>query len=266
MLIVYADGIGSAKISADDERPILRSTARACAESLRAKGHKVTIVRAEWPASMAGVGGPMSWANATHIGLLAVDHILTTHPGEKVILLGYSGGCRVVHEWLDTRGHLLDRVAAVGFMSDPYRPEGRSQDGRPPLPGWGICGQNPGPLPGRTFWTGWAADVITCCSADNPLRWGADFSDRIPGGFLEDVNEHREKNDLQLANYVQMWRRDPLGYLRGLGRRMSDARWGVHGYLTGEHTDAYAETRGHRWTLAEHLGRSVAWGIPAAAA
>lgn len=42
---------------------------------------------------------------------------------------------------------------------------------------------------------------------------------------------------------------------------MNDARWAVHGYLTGEHTRAYIEKRGHKWSLAEHLGLSVAWAV-----
>lgn len=261
MLIVYADGIGTAKIPPEDERSILLTVAKACAESLRGKGHHVGVLKAEWPASMATVGGPLSWVNAAYRGVLAIDNILADHPGERIILLGYSGGCRVVHDWLDTRPGQLDRIAAVGLMSDPFRPEGKSQDGRPPLHGWGICGQRPGPVPGRTFWTGWNADVITCCSPDNPLRTGADVSDRIPGGFLDDVGDHLELGNWQLANYMKVWRRDPLAYLLNLPRRMNDARWGIHGYLTGEHTRAYIEKRGHKWSLAEHLGLSVAWAV-----
>ena len=116
MLIVYADGIGTAKIPPEDERSILLTVAKACAESLRGKGHHVGVLKAEWPASMATVGGPLSWVNAAYRGVLAVDNILADHPGEKIILLGYSGGCRVVHDWLDTRhaAALCDALKAGG--------------------------------------------------------------------------------------------------------------------------------------------------------
>ena len=125
MLIIVCDGIGTARLADDDERSILGGVARRLVESLRHHGWQADHVRAEWPASMAGVGGPMSWANAAHLGVISVDHLLRINPGRQAVLLGYSGGCRVVHDWVDTRHHDRHRIAAVGLLSDPYRPASR---------------------------------------------------------------------------------------------------------------------------------------------
>ena len=129
MLIAFCDGIGTGSIPPDDERSILRTAAK----HLAAK-QGCDAVRVEWPASIGPIGGPMSWTDATRIGMGALDRILADHPGEPVVLLAYSGGCKVVHDWLDTRPRMLDRIAAVGLMSDPFRPFGKHQHGTPMPP------------------------------------------------------------------------------------------------------------------------------------
>ena len=133
MLIAFADGIGTAHLTDDDGRSILQHVVRPLAAKTGA-----TPIRIEWPASMAGIGGNLSWATAAHRGVLTLDQIVQDHPGEQIILLGYSGGCRVIHDWLDTRPGMHHRVTAVGLMSDPYRPAGRWQHGLPDPGGWEI--------------------------------------------------------------------------------------------------------------------------------
>ena len=253
MLVIYADGIGTAQVSADDGRSILRRVAVPLGQKLDAR-----VERVEWPASMARIGGPLSWTDAAHRGVLAIDRMLAENPGEQVVLLGYSGGCKVVHDWLDSRPQHLWRVRAVGLLSDPFRPSGRWQADTPDPGGWGICGQRLGPIPGRTFWSSWHEDVISSCPSDSPLRTLADLSDKIPGSFLYDLRGHLVAGDWQLATYMGMWRRDPLGYLRDLPRRMHVARTGVEGYLNSAHTLAY--TRGDP-SLADRLAGSIAWGL-----
>lgn len=255
MLIVHADGIGTARLDDDDGRSILQHVVRPLAAKTGARP-----VRIDWPASLAGMGGNLSWAVASHHGVLALDRIVADHPGEQIILLGYSGGCRVVHDWIDTRPKARHQVAAVGLMSDPYRPAGRWQHGLPDPGGSGICGERLGPLPGRTFWTSAPGDAISSCPTDSPLRTAADLSDRIPGGLLTDLSGHLRLGDWQLATHMGMWRRDPLGYLRGLGPRLHQARLDVEGYLTGKHTLAY--TRPHAGpSLAHRLADSIAWAV-----
>lgn len=264
MLIVTADGIGSAGIVPGDSRSIIGNvTARLAQKTAR---HQVVPVH--WPAAMVGIGGRTSWAVSAHIGVLDLDRIAAEHPGEDLVLLGYSGGCRVIHDWLATRPQMLERVAAVGLMSDPYRPLGARQHGTARMPGWGICGQRRA-LPGRTYWSASAADVITCCPPDSPLRTVADLSDQIPGALLADLAGHLRRGDWQLATHMGLWRRDPLGYLRGLGPRMDAARRGVEGYLRGEHTLAYTRPYdtgdGDHRSLAHRLADTLAYKVRTAA-
>lgn len=258
MRILYADGIGSARFSPNTGNSILEVTATRLSAALGAP-----MERVEWPASMAGVGGPMSWEEASRIGVEYIDDALA-RSAEPVVLLGYSGGCKVVHDWMDQAGLRISRVAAVGFVSDPFRPKGKGQYGTPDVPGFGICGPRTGPIPDRTFWAAWPGDVITDCPGDSPLRTLADLSDRIPGGFLDDLGNHLHLNSWQLANYMQMWRRDPLGYLFGLGERIDEARRGIEGYLGSAHTLAYT----HPWgppeddrSYAVRLADSIAWAV-----
>lgn len=260
MIIAYADGIGTARITPDDGRSILHPTVARLSSLTGARPVRVT-----WPASMAGAGGSQSWAVAAHKGVLDLDRIAAEHPDEQIVLLAYSGGNRVVHDWLDTRPAQHHRVAAVGLMSDPYRPAGRQQHGVPDPGGWGICGQRLGPIPGRTFWTAAPADVITCCPPDSPLRTLADLSDQIPGSLLADLAGHLGRGDWQLAWHMGLWRRDPLAYLRGLGPRLDQARRGVEGYLGGRHTVDYTRPHhtadGRTGSLAHRLADSIAWAL-----
>ncbi|MDZ4232807.1 MAG: hypothetical protein U1C73_03395 [Dietzia sp.] len=265
MLIIVCDGIGTAKLADDDERSILGAVARRLAESLRHHKFRADIVRADWPASMAGVGGPMSWANAAHLGVMSIDHLLRTNPSEQAVLVGYSGGCRVVHDWVDTRHQDRHRIAAVGLLSDPYRPASRWQHRVADPDGWGICGQRVGHLPHDTLWSSHPDDVISSCPPDSPLRTLADLSDRIPGGFLDDFIGHMRLGDWQLATYMGMWRRDPIGYLNNLVPRMRAARRGVDGYLRGSHTKAYTRPfdshDGDMRPLTDRLADSLSWKV-----
>ena len=256
MLVLYADGIGTGGLSDGDDRSILGVMA---ADVARRVGGEA--VRVPWPASMAGVGGPLSWERATAIGVDALDELANSAPGVPLVLLGYSGGCRVIHDWLDSRDYQLGRVKAVGMLSDPFRPRGRWQAGTDDPGGWGICGERLGPLPGRTFWTSAAGDVISSCVADSPLRTFADLSDKVPGSLLADLRGHLTRGDWQLAAKMRLWRRDPLGYLRGLGARLDRARSDVRGYLTGAHTSAYAEPFEGGPSLRTRLAGTVAWKV-----
>lgn len=258
MLIAFCDGIGTNSITPEDERSILRTAALHLAEK-----QDCPAIRVEWPASIGPIGGNLSWTEAARIGMAAVDEILEVNPG-PVVLLAYSGGCKVVHDWLDANPDRLDRVAAVGFMSDPYRPHGKHQHETPMPGGYGICGPRPGPIPGRTFWSAVVGDVITDCPDDSPLRTPADLSKNTPGGLLDDLGRHLHLGNWQLANYMQMWRRDPLGYLFALPRRIDEARRGIEGYLGSAHTLAYTRPWGpneDRRSYAVRLADTINYGL-----
>ena len=259
MLIVYADGIGTGKLLPGADQSILF---HAVGRLAALQGAGVAMV--EWPASIAPIGGSQSWSDAAKIGLADIDRILRENPAEPVVLMGYSGGCKVVHDWLDTRPQQLERIAAVGLMSDPFRPKGRHQHGTPLPPGRGILRPRSGPIPGRTFWSAWPGDVITDCPENSPLRTVADLSKNTPGGVLDDLGDHLHLNSWQLANYMGMWRRDPLGYLFALPSRIAVAREGIRGYLGGEHTMVYTRPWGpadDRRSYAHRLADTINYGL-----
>ena len=259
MLIIYADGIGTGSIPPEDERAILRTAA------LHLAGKQgCEAIRVEWPASIGPIGGRMSWAEATKIGIAHIDTIMAQNPLQPITLLGYSGGCKVVHDWLDARQNKLHRIAAVGLMSDPYRPHGKHQHGTPIPPGRGILYPRPGPVPGRTFWSAVVGDVITDCPDNSPLRTPADLSKNTPGGVLGDLGRYLHLGNWQLANYMRMWLSDPLGYLFSLPSRMREARRGIEGYLGTAHTLAYTRPWGpddDRRSYAVRLADSINYGL-----
>lgn len=256
--VVYADGIGTAKLGTDDGDSILRQVVNPLVASLTSHGHQVPAIKVTWPASMAGVGGTQSWDQAARVGVEDLDRIIAAHPDMRFILLGYSGGCKVIHDWLDRNQESLDHVLAVGLMSDPFRPLGKQQDNLP-TQGWGVCGQRKGPIPGRTFWTTFPGDVISDATWDAVLRTLADISHVLPGAFLWELRTHIERGDLQLAWQIGVFRRDPLAWLRGIGPRLERARRDVHGYLTGAHTSAYVNPFMDGPSLADRLAATLSW-------
>lgn len=256
MMVLQVDGIGSAAVPAGEG--ILAGLATLVGERVRGD-----VLKVPWPASMAGVGGNLSWTAATSVGVRALDELANTRPDDELVVLGYSGGCRVVREWLEACPYQHRRVLAVGMLSDPYRPRGRWQHASPvPLAdpgGWGICGEKLGPLPDRTYWSSAPGDVISSCPGDSPLRTFADVSDAIPGGLLYDLRGHLKRSDWQLANEMKLWRRDPLAYLFGLGPRLDRARRDVEGYLSGAHTLAYVRPFADGDPLSARLAATVAY-------
>lgn len=257
MHIIYADGIGSG----GGEDVNVRSVLYRVVERLVSLKPSYTFSKVPWPASMATVGGNLSWTQSSAIGVTAISEIIDSKPERSFILLGYSGGCRVVHEWMEKNPHRLDRISAVGLMSDPFRPKRKQQHGMTETEGWGICGQKPGPISDRTFWVSAPGDVITDALPDSILRTPADVSDVMPGQFLWDLRHHLKKNDLQLAWKINDFLRNPLGWLFGLGPRLHQARIDIHGYLNGRHTTSYVVPYAGGFTPAQRLANTINWHI-----
>lgn len=234
--ILYADGIGSGKDGYSDGQSILYKVV----ERLLSKNPSAKATRVRWPASMATVGGPYSWEESSKFGVSELKAIVNLSKGDDYILLGYSGGNRVIHEWLEQASvENLQSVVAVGLMSDPYRPRDRKQAELPSTNGWGICGEKTGPVPGKTFWTTVPGDVISDAKSDSILRTPADVSDVMPGEFLGDLQNHLRKGNLQLGWQLGVFKQNPLVWLAALGPRLNQARVDITGYLTGVHTTAY---------------------------
>lgn len=257
MHIIYADGIGSNADGFTDGQSILYKVV----ERLLMHKPRFTATRLKWPASMVTIGGRYSWTDATNIGVDGINEIIDREPERTFILLGYSGGCRVVHEWLDRNPNRLYKIAAVGFMSDPFRPKDMQQYGMSETEGWGICGQNKGPIPQHTFWVSAPGDAITDALPDAILRTPADASDVMPGQFLWDLRKHLQKNDLQLAWQIGVFKRNPIQWFMGLGPRLHQARLDIRGYLGGRHTKAYVDPYDGGPSPAERLADSINWHL-----
>lgn len=257
MHIIYADGIGSNAPGVTDSQSILHKVV----ERLIEHNPIHTETRVSWPASMASVGGPLSWPESSKIGVEDIGRIVDNVSDKQVILLAYSGGNRPVHEWLDQNPDKLHRVAAVGFMSDPYRPRNRQQHGLPATLGWGICGERLGPIPSRSYWTSAPGDAISDALPDAIIRTAGDVSDAMPGSFLMDLGKHVRDGDLQLAWKIGEFKKNPFAYFMGLGPRLAQARIDIDGYLNGRHTTAYVAPHEGGLSLAHRLADTINWRL-----
>lgn len=255
MHIIYADGIGSNQPGVIHTDSILYDVV----ERLAILNREYKPDRVVWPASMATVGGNKSWDESTRIGVEDIDRIVDQINGETFILLGYSGSCRVIREWLMKNEHRLDQVVAVGMLSDPFRPQGRKQAELPDTLGWGVCGQELGPIPDRTYWTTVPGDVISDAREDALLRNVADASNVMPSQFVADLAKHLKGGDLQLAYQLKVFRENPLKWLIGLGPRLHQARIDIEGYLSGRHTTDYQKPYAGGGSLAHRLADTINW-------
>lgn len=258
MHIIYVDGIGSNQAGVKPEDSVLYDVV----ERLAVLNKEYKPDRLLWPASMATVGGNKSWNESTNIAKNNINKAVSQTNGQTFILLGYSGGCRPVREWLEDNAddkQLLDRVVAVGQLSDPFRPRDRHQVELPPTEGWGICGERYGPIPDRTYWTTNPGDMISDASPDSLLRTPADASDVMPGQFVGDLYCHLSKGDLQLANQLKVFRTNPMKWLFNLGPRLDRARVDIEGYLGGQHTTAYQKPYAGGGSLAHRLANTINW-------
>lgn len=220
-----------------------------------------------WKAAMfGGIGGQSgTWAENSREGVhQMIEQVLKAN--DDVVLLGYSGGNRVVHEFLTECPHLLDRVAAVGLMSDPWRPRDRWQSGTAKPNGWGVVGEDYGPIPERTYWTSATDDVISAALPDALMRYAADLCSGGPDEIIEEAIKRFRSNSFQLAVQYHLIQRDPLRWFLGLGPRIDQLTRDAHGYLNGRHTGAYTEPhyesdRNDGRSLAHRLADTIAYKV-----
>lgn len=211
-----------------------------------------------WKAAMAGVGGTGSWRDNSREGVAMIKDQFLSNEREQFILLAYSGGNRVVHEFLEQFPHLHNQVAAVGLMSDPWRPSHKWQNGTEKPIGFGICGQDEGPLPDCTYWTAVHDDVITSARPDALMRYMADVSSGDPDQIINDAIEAGRKGRFQLALFLGL---PPLQWLMGLGPRIDQFSRDAQGYLGGRHTSAYTAPYKNGDSLAIRLANTIAWKV-----
>lgn len=253
------DGIGTSGKTSN----VLDFAATTIAKNLREAGVEVITEWAVWPASMFGaIGGRESWQASSIIAKAWLnDKLKAIPPQDKIILLAYSGGNKPVHEWLNENPDKLHRVAAVGFASDPFRPYGKQQHGMEKLHGYGICGQDEGPIPDVSFWVAVPGDDITDSPRDAILRTAADFSGGFPAEILEQAIPKLTKGNFQLAWQLGIIQRDPIGYLRGLGGRLDYARQSIIRYGSGFHTTHYREPYAGGDSPMVRFGNTIAYKV-----
>lgn len=216
-----------------------------------------------WKAAMAGVGGAGSWEQNSRDGvaLLVSEFADTT---DDFVLLAYSGGNRVVHEFLHECPHFRDRVKAVGLMSDPWRPRDRWQAGTAKPIGYGIMGEDYGPIPHKTLWTAVHDDVITAAWPDALMRLAADLSGGDPDEMVTTAINLAQKGTWQLSWQLGIIQRNPFGWFIGLPGRVGQLGSDAAGYLSGRHTSAYTQpyrTGDDERSLAVRLADSLAWMV-----
>lgn len=253
------DGVGTSGRTSN----VLDFAATTITQNLKKAGAEVVTEWAVWPASILGtIGGRESWQASSIIAKAWLDDKLKTiPPQDRIILLAYSGGNKPVHEWLNENPDKLHRVAAVGFASDPFRPYGKQQHGMGKLDGYGICGQDAGPIPDVSFWVGVPGDDITDSPRDALLRTPADFSKGFPADVFESLIPVIGKGDFQLAWQMDIIRRDPIGYLRGLGHRIPYARNAIIRYGSGYHTTHYRDPYAGGDSPMVRFGNTIAYKV-----
>ncbi|MFD3511024.1 PE-PPE domain-containing protein [Nocardia sp. NPDC058666] len=181
-----------------------------------------------------------------------VDALATAVRAAKypVGLLGYSLGAIVVSRFLEAkaRGEFPEcDVLWAANIANPLRRCGDSLLGDPG--GFGINGEH-GPWPSdvRTWEVAHAADGITCCPADSPLRALADgvsaFSFAELGGWTSGLAERFRANRWQLT--LHAWSRGPLREWR----QWSTAATLIDGYVRGGQHNAVYREAGYCYRLA----------------
>lgn len=229
---------------------------------------KLEVSEAKWidyPAAMLKlVGGNYTWDESSRMGVRMLMEEMTSHD-EDVILLAYSAGNKPLHEFLDMFPEFHDRIASVGFMSDPWRPENKYQAGTEKPIGYGIKGQSVGPIPSKTFWTSVRDDVISAAYPDALMRYVADVVD---GRFDEMITEAIELGGLgqfQLSWQLGVIQRQPLTWFFGIGGRIVQFGADAAGYLGGKHTNDYINPHrtpdGKTDSLAVRFADTIAWKV-----
>ncbi|WP_333619447.1 hypothetical protein [Dietzia sp.] len=249
MRILIADGIDTAA----EQSGVTVQAARTLSRLTGASAEWV-----DWPAAMVGVGGSGSWVENAAQGLGDLRRRISLDDG-GLILISYSGGNRIVHDLLNqaaTSGDaaLLARVRAVGFVSDPWRPRGEFVPDTVDPGGWGLCGEDHGPIPERSVWCAAEGDAATAAEPDAMLRTAADIGTnmdekRLRGAF-EGVRRHLSEESFQLQG---LYDGNPVRWLRELFDRGLQLRGDVDRYYGGWHTEHYTRPYAHGHSLVERM-------------
>lgn len=264
MRIIIADGIDTSHEHSEVSRQAARTLARWT-------GSEPEWV--DWPAAMVGVGGAGSWVENAEIGLADLRDKLSADD-DGLILISYSGGNRIVHDLVNQAAAagdtvLLDRLRAIGFVSDPWRPAGQRTPGTPDPGGYGLCGEDFGPIPERSVWCAAEGDASTAALPDAMLRTAADIGTHMDekrlSGALDGIRTRLAAESFQLQG---LYDGNPVRWLRDLFDRGAQLRGDVDRYYNGWHTDHYTRPFDGGPSLVERMCAELARraGVPVPAA
>ena len=282
VLVLVMDGIGTAS-TATKTSNVLDPAVDTIMNGLTNATRELVL----WPASYGPVGDGSSWSQSADIGVINAAGIISRYPDHDIVIMAYSGGNMIAKRLLEARPDLHVRVVAMGRLSDPWRPRSRWQNGTPDPGGWGVCGEDLGPISNRTYWSSapaiakWLnppakrgrtaihrdvrADPISSASERSLMRPFADGTDYLGSdidAFFADLKNMTSKNNVQILAELALLRQNPFAYMMGLGARISITYEEVLAYSTyRQHTTAYTEefrtTDGGAQSLSERLGATV---------
>lgn len=240
-----------------------------------------------WPASYGPVGGGMSWSQSADIGVINAAGIISNYPEHDIVIMAFSGGNLIAKRLLEKRPDLHHRVVAMGRLSDPWRPASRWQNGTPDPGGFGVSGEELGPIANRTYWSSapavqqWinapakrngrtlprtvVADPISSAHRNSLLRpfaHGTDYLGSDIEAFFRDVRDFTNKSNTQILFEITMMRQNPFKWFTELGGRINISREEIFAYsMYGQHTTAYIEefrtNDGQSDSLSVRLGKTV---------
>lgn len=282
VLVLVMDGIGTASTPTKTSS-VLDYAADEVMSGITDAVREIVL----WPASYGPVGDGSSWTQSADIGVINAVGIISRYPDHDIVIMAYSGGNLIAKRLLEVRPDLHARVVAMGRLSDPWRPRNRWQHGTPDPGGWGVCGEELGPIADRTYWSSapavskWLirpsrrnnrtlphtvlADPISSSHEKSLLRPFADGTDYLGTdieAFFRDVTNVSQKNNSQILLEMVKLRQNPFAYLFGLGERVritldEAAAYGMYGQHTNAYIEEFYTTDGARHSLSARLGKTV---------
>lgn len=196
------------------------------------------MVRVQWPAPGESGRRSHTWESSAAAGVADLARLVRLHPSDDLVLIGVCCGTRVIHDWMDAHPEDLDRVAAVGLVSDPYRPRDRWLEGTPDPGGQGVHGLRRGPIPDRTHWVSVPGDPLSGVAPTNLLRGAVRSSDLMPAQVYDDILEHLPDTRARLALRLQV-AQNPALWSPHLLRQLDEATETLMAYRDQKYAALY---------------------------
>ena len=233
--VLVCDGIGTAGRTSNVIDPAVHHLT----DDLNERGIETVSEWIDYPAAMLKlVGGNYTWQQSSDMAVKLLIEQFQKYPDDKFVLMAYSGGNKPVHEFLEYFSRFHHQVVSVGFMSDPWRPEKKFQHDTPDPGGFGVCGQDAGPLEDRSFWTSVKGDPISGAAPDSLLRYVGDLGHGTPDQMIRDAIIYFQQGKFQLAAFLGLPFHE---WFFGLGARINATAAEVQRYMSGWHTTYYTK-------------------------